>query len=240
MLKNIKYVVIVLFACGFLYSQEKVKSESVINLPQPEFKGKVSVEEAIKARRTIREFSEQIVTLKELSQLLWCAQGITGELTAHGTLFKLRTVPSAGALYPLNVYVSVREKGVEGLAPGIYKYIPDNHSIQLVVEGDQTLKVEEAVLGQSISTAPITFIITSESYKTTIKYAERAMQYIYIEAGHLGQNLQLQGEAMGFGTWLIGAYWDGKLVDILKLSYREIPVYVIAAGHKKPTESKQK
>jgi len=236
MIKNITYFTLILLICAFLYPQEKIKSESIIKLPQPEFKGKVSVEEAINARRTIREFSQELITLKELSQLLWCAQGITGE---HATkAIKIRAVPSAGALYPLNVYVSVRAKSVEDLAPGIYKYNPEYHSIQLVVEGDQTLKLEEAVLGQTISTAPITFIITSESYKMTIKYAERAMQYIYIEAGHLGQNLQLQGEAMNIGTWLIGAYWDGKIVDILKLPYREIPVYVIAAGHKKAAVSK--
>lgn len=232
MLKFSKYLLMMLLVCSFLHSQEAAKNEITIQLPQPEFKGKVSVEEAIKARRTVREFSEQVMTLKELSQLLWSAQGITGEITGHGLTFKLKTVPSAGALYPLNVYVSVKDKAVEGLAPGIYKYIPDTHSIKLVIEGDQTKRVEEAVLGQAISRANVTFIITSESYKTTKKYAERAVQYIYLEAGHLGQNLQLQGEAMGIGTWLIGAYWDGKLVDILKLSYMEIPVYVIAAGHK--------
>jgi SagB-type dehydrogenase family enzyme len=224
--------------CGLSYSQEKAKNETIIQLPQPEFKGNVSVEEAIKARRTIREFSPQPATLKELSQLLWSAMGITGELVKGEKTFKLKTVPSAGGLYPLNVYVSVKEKGVEDLAPGIYKYNPEGHSIQLVIEGDQTKKLEEACVGQEIGTAAFTFIITAESYKTTKKYAERAVRYIYQESGHLGQNLQLQGEAMGFGTWLIGAYWDGKLVDILKLSYMETPVYVIAAGHKKPLETK--
>jgi len=162
-----------------------------ISLPKPRYDGGISIEEALLRRRSIRDYAAGSLTLQELSQLLWAAQGITG---SGG----LRTAPSAGALYPLEVYVVVGD--VEGLGMGVYKYRPQEHSIQKVVEGDCRSELAGAALGQScVERAAIDVVITAVYERTTEKYGEWGVRYVHIEVGHAAQNLCLQAAALDLG-----------------------------------------
>lgn len=154
-----------------------------IKLPLPQSKGNISVEEALTKRRSVREYKAVPLTLKEISQLLWASQGITSNWGG-------RVAPSAGALYPLEIYLVVGK--VEGLEPGVYHYRPASHSLIKVAEGDKRLALSNAGLGQScIKNAPINLVICAQYERTTQKYGERGRRYVYMEVGHAGQNIYL-------------------------------------------------
>ncbi len=192
--------------------------------------GRVSLEEVIAKRRSRRKFKREPITLQQLSQLLWAAQGISDERRGF------RTVPSAGATYPLEVYVVVREGGVEGLDPGIYKYIPERHSLALIKRGDFSYELYRACLSQEwVREAAINIVITAVYERTTAFYGRRgAERYVPMEAGHAGQNIYLQAEALGLGTVAIGAFYDEEVSSILGLPRSEVPLYVFPVG--KPKE----
>jgi SagB-type dehydrogenase family enzyme len=236
--KKIVFVLLAVFLCTVLYGEAEVKKDTVIQLPSPELKGTMSVEEAIQARRTRREYADTQITQKQLSQMLWSSQGITGEMKRYN--LKLRSVPSAGGLYPLKVYVAIREKAVTGIEAGIYLYEPEYNLIKQVVVGDKSAEITEYTDQPWVGNAPLCFFVTAEPRITMKKYWHRSMQYIYLEAGHLGQNLQLQGEALGMAVCLVGYYDDSKVSNLLNLSYYDIPVYIISAGMKVKEESPKK
>ncbi|MCK4234084.1 SagB/ThcOx family dehydrogenase [candidate division WOR-3 bacterium] len=193
--------------------------EKEILLPQPAIEGEVSVEEAIKRRRSVRSFKKETLSNKEISQLLWSAQGITD--TLHN--FSFRAAPSAGALYPLEVYIVIKE--------GIYHYIPVKHKLVLVKKGDFRKKLAKAALGQSaIYSAPLDFVITAVYDRTTIKYSERGIRYVHIEAGHVAENIQLQAVALDLGSVPIGAFYDNKVKNVIGCSKEEVPLYIIPVG----------
>ncbi|MEM3389547.1 MAG: SagB/ThcOx family dehydrogenase, partial [Thermoproteota archaeon] len=159
-----------------------------LRLPEPRYESEVSVEEALLKRRSVREYARSSLTLQEVSQLLWAAQGVTDP---QG----LRTAPSAGALYPLEVYLIVGE--VESLAPGVYKYVPDGHEIIRVLDGDKRVSLAEAALGQAwVRNAAVDIVIASVYERTTRKYGERGIRYVHLEAGHAAQNICLQAVAL--------------------------------------------
>jgi SagB-type dehydrogenase family enzyme len=196
-----------------------------ISLPAPRLEGEMSLEEAILERRSRRDFRDSPLTLGEVSQILWAGQGITD---AAG----LRAAPSAGALYPLDIYLVVGKQGVEGLGEGVYYYLPPSHSLEPTVQGDvrQTL----AWLSREqmfVAEAPLSLLITGEYERTTKKYGERGVRYVHMEAGHVAQNVYLQAESLGLGTVTMGAFQDEKLSEALNLppSYR--PLYVMPIGH---------
>ena len=208
--------------------EEKAQQAAEIKLPPPSLTGKMPVEEAIKARRTIRSFQPQPLTLAQVSQLLWAAQGITGDRD------NLRAVASAGALDPIEMYMVVGDKGVEGLEAGIYHYLPKPHSVEVVIKGDSRDKVVEGALGQKwIATAPIVMIVTADYARTTVKYKERGIRYVHIEVGHVGQNLFLQAEAIGLGAGIVGAYSDEQIAKVLGLPSELTPLLIMPVGYKK-------
>lgn len=192
-----------------------------IALPAASKESDVSLEEALSKRQSIRSFTDEPLTLKDLSQLLWSAQGIT-----HGREF--RTAPSAGALYPLEVYALVGN--VEGLSPGLYRYNIRKHSLVKVKEGDLRKSLSEAVYQpRIIREAPLTLIITAVYKRTTGKYGERGIRYVHMEVGHAGQNVMLQATALGLGCVGIGAFNDDFVKDFLG-SKEEAPLYIIPIG----------
>jgi SagB-type dehydrogenase family enzyme len=196
---------------------------SLVRLPQPRLSGTTSVEAALAARRSLRSFSNKPVTLGELSQLLWAAQGITHP---RG----LRTAPSAGALYPLELVVV--SGTVAALPAGTYRYEPDGHHLVLLAEGDRRAALADAALGQSpIRKAPLVIAIVANERKTTIKYGERGVRYVHLEAGHAAQNICLQAEALGLGSVMIGAFSDRDVASLLRSAGRQ-PLYLIPLGRK--------
>jgi len=199
-----------------------------ISLPDPRLKGEMSLEEAILKRRSRRDFGDSPLTLGEVSQILWAAQGITDETG-------LRAAPSAGALYPLDLYLVVGERGVEELEEGVYHYLPQSHSLQLTLAGDVRRTLARISVQQMfIAEAPLTLLITAEYERTTGKYGDRGLRYVHMEAGHVGQNVYLQAEALGLGTVTIGAFQDEEISKALSLPRGYRPLYVMPIGHREP------
>lgn len=208
---------------GTAFSREKEKPERTI-LPQPGLRSKVSVEEALVNRRSVRSYKKQALTLAELSQLLWAAQGITSDWGG-------RTAPSAGAKYPLEIFAVVG--AVKGLEPGLYQYDPQDHSLITHRIGDLRKDLAEAALGQSsITDAAADLVVTGIYERAKEKYGDRAYRYVHIEVGHACQNIYLQAEALNLGTVMIGAFQDDKVADLLKLKEEE-PLAIMPVGQKK-------
>lgn len=200
-------------------------AEAIIKLPPPSHQGKTSVEEAILKRRSVRRFREQPVSMSQLSQLLWAAQGITG---SSGR----RTVPSAGATYPLEVFVIIGEHGVENLSAGIYHYQTDSHSLRLHFRGDSRQKLAEAALNQNfIASCPINIVVCALYSRTAYRYGRRAERYVHMEVGHVGQNIALQAIALGLATVMVGAFDDEEVRKVLKVEEQIKPLYIIPVGN---------
>lgn len=182
-----------------------------------------SLERALQVRRSIREYSRKPLTQDELAQLLWAAQGVTGP---EG----LRTAPSAGALYPLEVDVVIGDVG--GLPSAIYRYSPDRHELVMTGEGDRRRELRAAALGQDCVEAGAAVIALAGVYeRTTEKYGERAIRYVHMEVGHAAQNVCLQAAALGLGTVVVGAFEDGPVKRVLGLARDEEPLSLIPVGH---------
>lgn len=195
-----------------------------VKLPKPQQDNQTSIEEAIKRRRSIREYKDEPLTLAELSQLLWAAQGITGPAG-------LRTAPSAGALYPLEVYVVIGD--VVDLPAGVYKYNPRNHQLVRIVEGDKRSKLSDAALSQEwVEEAAVDLVISAVFERTTQKYGERGIQYVHIEVGAVAQNIYLQAVPLNLGTVTVGAFDDDQVKEILNIPDEEDPLLIMPVGKK--------
>lgn len=187
-------------------------------LPPPDTKGSLSLEETLAQRRSVREFDTEPLTLAELGQLLWAAQGITN---ARG----FRTAPSAGALYPLELYLATAE--------GVSHYDPVSHGLEVLGSRDARQHLFEAALEQEpVRQAPAVVIVTSVYERTASKYGEiRTPRYVHLEAGHSAQNLLLQAVALHLGAVPIGAFHDEQVQAALGLPADHEPLYLIAVGH---------
>lgn len=164
-----------------------------------------------------RSFTDEPLRTPELSQLLWAAQGITREWGG-------RTAPSAGALYPLEVYVATPH--------GFYQYVPQGHKIELVIGDDRRTEIWKASLKQdAVRDAPAVFVITAVYQRTAAKYGDRAARYVHMEAGHAAQNLLVQAVALDLGGVPIGAFHDEQLQSALSLPGDHVPLYIIPVGH---------
>lgn len=195
----------------------------LIKLPKPKFKNKLSLEESIYLRRSYRSFKNESLLLTEVSQLLWAAYGINR--------WGKKVVPSAGATYPLEIYLVVRSNGVEGVNAGIYKYIPEEHALQVIHKGDVSNQLCEACLSQSwVRDAPINIVITAMYERTTMVYGERGVRYVLFEVGHSGQNISLQATALNLGTVIVGAFNDNEVAKVLHLPKDVKPLYVMPVG----------
>ncbi|UCD71410.1 MAG: SagB/ThcOx family dehydrogenase [Syntrophobacterales bacterium] len=198
--------------------------EKAIALPMPNLKGAVSLEEAILRRRSTREFSNRSLTRSQLSQLLWACQGIREEY--------YRTIPSAGATYPLEIFLVVGEGGVESLDGVVYRYVAKEHSIIHHLPGDLRRRLCSACLEQGfIRRAPLSFVVCAEYSRTTGRYGDRGVRYVHMEVGHLGQNLALQGEALGLRSLMVGAFHDEDVSQVLNLPLELKPLYVVPVGY---------
>ena len=192
-----------------------------IRLPEPRLEGRVSVERALKARRSVRAFQTAPLTLGEISQLLWAAQGVTGS-AGH------RTAPSAGALYPLTLYLAVGK--VSGLQPGVYRYDPADHSLVRTGEGDRRALVGAAAGQDWLEQAAAIVVISANPTRTTARYGARGQRYVHIEAGHAAENLSLQAAALGLGVTDVGTFDDAKVKRVMGLAAAEAPVLLLPIG----------
>lgn len=216
-------------ACSPASERKPVNSTSVatasgdaVQLPEPAKKGNVSVEEVLARRRSIRAYSGKALTLQEVSQLLWAGQGITADWGG-------RVAPSAGALYPLELYVAIGS--VDDLSLGVYRYSPKLHQLDLMKHGDVREQLAAAALGQSwMKDGAICIIIAAVCERTTGKYGDRGIRYVYIEAGHAAQNICLQATALNLGTVTVGAFVDDSVTEVVGLSRDEVPLYLLPVG----------
>ncbi len=196
--------------------------EMKVKLPKPKYDSDVSLEESLVKRRSIRDYTDEPLTPDDVSQLLWAAQGITADWGG-------RTAPSAGALYPIEVYVMVGN--VHDLALGIYRYYPKIHEMVMIAEGDMRSNLASAALGQmSVKNGAIDLVFTAVYQRTTRKYGDRGIQYVHMEIGHAAQNICLQATAMGLGVVTIGAFHDEEVRRLLNLPKDEEPLYIIPVG----------
>lgn len=190
----------------------------VITLPNPLKDSEMSLEAALQRRRTVREFSEEPLAKEVVSQLLWSAQGLTHD--GHR-----RTAPSAGATYPLELYL------VSG--DGIYHHDPSDHTLLLTIEGDRRRGLYDASLEQEfILEAPATLVFTAVFARTEQRYGStRSPRYIHMEVGHAAQNVLLQAAALDLGAVPVGAFEDERVSHILDLPVDRVPLYMISIGH---------
>jgi len=193
-----------------------------VNLEKPRFKGEMSVEEALYRRRSVRDYSPEPLSISEISQILWSAQGLTHP-------YGYRTAPSAGALYPLEIYIHATR--VENLPKGIYKYMPSKHSLLLIKEGDFSKELFKASLSQEqVLTAALIILIFGVFARTTSKYGKRGIRYVFNEVGHVSQNIYLQATALRLGTVAIGAFYDEEIKSIVRAEKEEEPLYIMPIG----------
>jgi len=200
-------------------------------LPAPKADGTISVEKALTNRRSHRSFQNKAISADQLSQILWASYGVTSPRPEHPNLRGgLRTAPSAGARYPLEVYAIIGN--VEGIEPGVYKYIAGEHKIMRTVDKDVRNELSEAALGQSmVRTAPASVFYSAIFHRTTEVYGERGHRYVFMDLGHSAQNIYLQAEALQLGTCAIGAFSDSAIRQVLKLPANEEPLYLMPIGY---------
>ncbi len=193
----------------------------------------MSLEETIASRRSVRRYHAESLTLSQLSQILWSAQGITGT-------GKLRAAPSAGATYPLEIFTVVGKQGViasgakqpqEELQAGIYHYNLDSHSLSLHLRGDLRRDLAKAALDQGfIIDAPVDIIICALYPRISYTYGRRGERYVHMEVGHVGENIHLQAVALGLATVEVGAFDDEEVRKVLGLEEQIKPLYIMPIG----------
>jgi SagB-type dehydrogenase family enzyme len=215
-----------LVACAQLSTSEMPTTVTGLStpLPPPALVGDTSLEELLALRRSVRQYDDQPLTTAELGQLLWAAQGITSE---DG----LRTAPSAGALYPLEIYLATAE--------GVFHYDPQNHQLLVVSQNDARTDLYAAARRQNpVRQAPAVFIVTAVYERTAEQFGdERTPRYVHLEAGHAAQNLLLQAVALDLGAVSIGGFTDKEVQEALGLPADHQPLYLIPVGHRQDAGS---
>ncbi|MCX8159778.1 MAG: SagB/ThcOx family dehydrogenase [Candidatus Saccharicenans sp.] len=200
--------------------------DKVFPLPAPDRDNGWPLFRTLNARRSVREFQKKPVSLQALSQVLWAAYGVT--LKAGD--FLLRTAPSAGALYPVDIYVLARE--VESLSPGLYHFVPANQTLRQRYEGNFNELLADAALNQDfLSEASFVLALTAVFERTTWKYGARGFRYIYLDAGHVAQNAALAAVSLGLGSCPVAAFFDDEINSLLGVNpARESAIYLLAIG----------
>lgn len=200
------------------------QQSETIALPKPSLTGSTSLEALLAKRRCIREYLVTTLKLAEIGQLLWAAQGIT-----HPQGY--RTAPSAGALYPLQLYLVVR--ALQDLAPAVYGYDPDQHHLVWMQEGDRRNLLASAALGQEwLANAAAIVVFTADYKRTTHKYGQHGKRYVHMEAGHAAENLFLQANALDLTTVIVGAFDEEEVANVLGLTTQEQPLILMPIGRK--------
>jgi len=197
----------------------EAKDMKEIALSKPKLKGSMSLEETILKRRSVRSYSSKKISTENLSQLLWAAQGVTD---TRG----LRAAPSAGALYPLEIYAVTEE--------GVYHYVPETHTLLEISSQNVKPALTKASWGQNfVNTAPLDIIITAVYSRVSGRYGKRGIRYTDMEAGHVAEHIPLHAVALGLSSVPVGAFDDANVSRILNLPKEEKPLYIIPVGYKK-------
>ena len=211
--------------------------QTIIKLPSPQLKGKVSLEETVLKRRAVRRYRRDPLDLSQLGQILWSAQGITGTR-------EFRAAPSAGATYPLEIFVFVGKQSIiaskvpmqseqtpEELQAGIYHYEVASHSLSLHKPADLRPDLARATLDQEfIIDAPVDIVICALYHRTSYRYGRRGERYVHIEVGHVGENIHLQAVALGLATVEVGAFHDEEVRKVLGVEEQMKPLYIMPLG----------
>jgi SagB-type dehydrogenase family enzyme len=189
----------------------------LITLPEPDIEGPTSLEQTIASRRSRRDFLPRQLDLEQISQLAWAAQGQSNK-------GRYRTVPSAGATYPLELFVVTGD--------GLFHCLQVRHALEKLADSDLRSALASAAWGQEfIEVAPLTLIFVAEFERTTRRYGQRGIRYVYMEAGHAAQNVQLQAEALGLGSVAVGAFDDAAVSKVLQLPDGLEPIYMVTVGY---------
>lgn len=217
MLKKIAALLFLIAVSGDV----SIAARRSIQLPEPKTAGRMSVEESIYRRRSERSFLPADLSMAQISQVLWAAQGITDQA------FGFRAAPSSGALYPLTLYILKKD--------GIFQYVPMDNKLIEIANEDRRLSLVRASLGQNyIAEAPLVIVITGNFRISEAKYGQRAYRYLNMEIGHVAENIQLQAVALGMVSTPIGAFWDDVVAKTLELPETQDPFYIIPVGFPKP------
>ncbi len=196
-----------------------------IGLPSPSLTGTMSLTEAIARRRSWRCFSPEPLSPSQLSPILWAAQGITHPLD------RTRSAPSAGATFPLEIFVLCGPNSLEGLDEGTYRYNNGNHSLTYRYQGDVRAELARAALNETfIYQAPVNIVICAVYKRTVSRYGNRGERYVHLEAGHASQNIYLQATALGLATVAVGAFDDEQVRKVLRLDNLHTPLYIMPVG----------
>ena len=202
-----------------------VTKEELMKLPPPDTKGMMPLETALANRRSVRSYTPEPLTPEQLGQLLWAAQGIT---SPRG----FRTAPSAGALYPMDIYIALGDESVPGFEAGVYRYIPDEHAVISVWAEDVRHEIARAALSQMwMAKPPLILVITAEYSRLAPKYGQRGVRYAVIEAGHIGQNVFLQAQSLGLAAGIVGAFRDEGIVKALNTPPSHEPLLIMPVGY---------
>ena len=227
-MNNFLLLMIIVLALMIMFIQKeqgvkqikKSNSLNVMKLSTPKKRGDVSIEETIAKRRSVRDFKAAKLSSEQISQLLWAAQGITEKEKG------LRSAPSAGGFYPIEIYALFEE--------GVFHYIPQTHELDKIMNEDVRSKLCEVANGQeSILSAPLIILIAAVYERTTAEYSERGIRYVHMESGHVAENIQLQAVGLGLGSVPIGSFLDKDVSTILNLSANIKPLYIIPIGYPK-------
>ncbi len=193
-----------------------------VKLPDPNTEDGVALNQALAQRRSRRELGKGTLSLNQAGQLLWAAQGVTDP---RG----LRTAPSGGALYPLEIYLVIGK--VDSMAPGVYRYLPGQHALEPQVMGEHRSALAAASLGQEhIRDNSAVFVITAVYERTTEKYGQRGIRYVHIEVGHAAENLLLTAASLGLEAVMVGAFNDDEVRRLMELPSEEHPLALIPVG----------
>lgn len=200
----------------------KVGGIAVIDLPKPKHSGEHSIEEVLLKRRSVRSYADEPLSLGDISQLLWAAQGLTGN---EGK----RTAPSAGAIYPLSIYLVAAN--VNDLPAAVYRYDSVCHSLIRIEEGDKRKQLYGAALMQGALRHCAAILVFAADYRPVMmKYFEKAKRYVHMEVGHAAQNVCLQAVSLGIGTVMMGAFLSTAVKKVIQLRANEEPLYLMPLG----------
>jgi len=214
---------------GLTLSAYANNSAMKIKLKPPHFKEE-TLKSLLERRLSVRDFQDRAIPFNELSSILWATCGKKYDSVTGAT----RTAPSAGAAYPLELYLAVGKDAVDGLRPGLYRYIIEEHALEPVLEEDIRTELSRACLGQDfIRQAPISLVIVADFKRTTQRYGERGENYVYMEAGHASQNTYLAVTALGLSTVEVGAFLNDRVSKALSLDEKYIPLIVMPIGYAK-------
>ncbi len=217
---------VLLMMLAMFFAPAGGEAAELVKLPAPAWTSPAPLGEALKARRTVRRFASKGLDRQQVALLLWAADGVT-DSREH------RTAPSAGATYPLELYLVAGERGVAELPAGVYRYRVAEHALEPVAAGDLRAAVARASLSQTWMTeAPVMVVIAAEYRRCTQRYGERGRMYTHMEAGNVSQNLFLAAETLGLGAGIVGAFEDRGLAQALHLPPAHEPLLVMPVGYK--------